>query len=52
MGEATPQLLFEGIEMTAHEGDSAKEVPDDAVAHHVGPVKTHRNRLAVAIDHH
>ncbi|VFT74390.1 Uncharacterised protein [Klebsiella aerogenes] len=52
MRKAAAQLLFEGREMTAHEGDGAEEVPDDAVAHHIGPVKTYRNRLAITVDHH
>ena len=52
MGEAAAQLLLESRKMSAHEGDGAKEIPDDAVAHHVGPVKAYRNRLAVTVNHH
>ncbi len=50
--EAAAQLLLESRKMSAHEGDGAKEIPDDAVAHHVGPVKAYRNRLAVTVNHH
>ena len=52
MGEAAAQLLLESRKMSALEGDGAKKIPDDAVAHHVGPVKAYRNRLAVTVNHH
>ncbi len=52
MGKAAAELLFKGVEMAAHEGDGAEEIPDDAVTHNVGPVKAYRHRLGVAVDHH
>ena len=52
MGEAAAELLFKNVEMAAHEGNGAEEIPDDAVAHDVSPVQAHCNRLAIAIDHH
>jgi hypothetical protein len=52
MAEATAKLLFERIEMAAHDGDGAEEIPDDAVTHDVSPVQTHRHRLPFAVDNH
>ena len=52
MSEAAAKLPFQRVEMAAHDGDGAEEIPDDAVAHHVRPVEAHRNRLPVAVDHH
>ncbi len=52
MSKAATQLLFERIEMATNNGHSTEEIPDDAIAHDVGPVQTNRNRLPFVVDNH
>ena len=52
MGKAATQLLFERIEMATNDGHRTEEIPDDAIAHDVGPVQANCNRLSVTVDNH
>lgn len=52
MAKTTTELLLERVEMATNNGDSAEEIPDDAVANHIGPVEAYRHWLTVAVDNH
>ncbi len=52
MAKTATELLLKSVEMATNNGDSAEEIPDDAVADHIGPVEAYRHRLTVAVDNH
>ena len=52
MGKTATQLLFERIEMATNDGHRTKEIPDDAIAHDIGPVQANRDRLSVTVHNH
>lgn len=52
MGKSTTQLLLKRIEMATNNGYCAEEIPDDAIAHDIGPVEANRYRLPVTVDDH
>ena len=52
MAKTATELLLKGVEMATNNGDRTEEIPDDAVADHIGPVEAYRHRLTVAVDNH
>ena len=52
MAKTATELLLEGVEMATNNGDRTEEIPDDAVADHIGPVEAYRHRLTVAVNNH
>ena len=47
MAKTKPELLLKSVEMATNNGDRTEEIPDDAVADHIGPVEAYRHRLTV-----
>ena len=45
-------LVAGTMEMATNNGDRTEEIPDDAVADHIGPVEAYRHRLTVAVNNH
>ena len=52
MAKTKTELLLKSVEMATNNGDRTEEIPDDAVADHIGPVEAYRHRLTVAVDNH
>ncbi len=44
MAKTATELLLKGVEMATNNGDRTEEIPDDAVADHIGPVEAYRHR--------